>query len=55
MVSPRRAWRLLFDSPGEVIAAADGRRFLVRAVVEETPRPPITLIVNWTPAAGSGR
>jgi hypothetical protein len=34
------------DSPYDV--AADGRRFLINAVVEETVPAPVTVVMNWT-------
>ena len=34
------------DSPYDV--AADGRRFLVKVLVEETAPAPVTVVLNWT-------
>jgi hypothetical protein len=34
------------DSPYDV--AADGRRFLVNALVEENVPAPVTVVLNWT-------
>jgi hypothetical protein len=47
--------RALFAlAPGSTFEpAADGLRFLVNAVLDEAATPPIAVILNWRPPAGT--
>jgi hypothetical protein len=33
--------------PTEYAVSTDGQRFLVNTIIEQTSRPPLTIVLNW--------